>query len=339
MFRRRKIRSLKPLERAYLEEVVNSQNAATGWLVRAKVLLTLADGQTPSEAAKLSMGLLSEEDVYLLLIQFNRKGLNALNYDVALDREERSNFFREYARIFTRFLRPEPKTERRASRRTGTQSRGSRPKASGLTATTSRHLGEVTRRTAASMVMGASEAIQVTAAFFKTKQGRVVIGALILVAGFGIWRLSQPDPFNPGYVALKPSKGSSQSGAESESLNVTLSDSKFYRPIPQFIPSVKLSEEALGSSPAEVTMKNMSTQAVEISFVDSSSSARYSTKLLANDTKIISLPSGTYTTTTKPPAKGDLKPFTLSPGSKVEYCRYATSVPSAILPSTNPCQF
>jgi transposase len=79
MSRRQKdpLRALSDAERSYLEQLSRAQSAPAAQVVRAKLLLAVADGQSYTEAAH-SVGRRSNDAVSHLVSRFNQEGLTAL---------------------------------------------------------------------------------------------------------------------------------------------------------------------------------------------------------------------------------------------------------------------
>ena len=79
MSRRQKdpLRALTETERSYLEQLSRAQSAPTAQVLRAKLLLAVADGQSYLAAAQ-SVGRRSNDAVSHLVSRFNQEGLAAL---------------------------------------------------------------------------------------------------------------------------------------------------------------------------------------------------------------------------------------------------------------------
>ena len=324
MFRRQNLRTLKPLEKSYLEEICASVSAPTGHYIRARVLLALADGQAPANAAKVSMGLMSEEEVYQLIEAFNRIGIKALRYSSKPDPQNRFSFLRSLGRrLRNMFVSLSTSAFRSAVDVIG-------------------KLWNIFISLSALAFRSTVNVIRSTRNFSRTNRGRIVIGVLLVASGFGVWRWLKPDPFNPGYVALKPHSNPKQSTITAELLEISLADSQFSKPVPQFIPTTELSEVSIGFSSASVEGRNITNRSIEVTFT-SSSLASYSVKLATKETKLISLPSGTYTITTNPNVSGELESVTLRSGDKFGYCIFPRSGIGDFLPDNirdeNPCDF
>ena len=72
------LRVLTPEEHQYLEKVNRSQSESAGRVVRAKILLAVAEGHNYTDAAH-SVGRRSGDAVGKLVARFNEEGLAALN--------------------------------------------------------------------------------------------------------------------------------------------------------------------------------------------------------------------------------------------------------------------
>ena len=79
MTRRQKdpLRSLSEEERTELESVSRAQSAPAGQVIRAKLLLAVADGMTYTQAAN-SVGRRSNDPVSRLVSRFNQEGVEAI---------------------------------------------------------------------------------------------------------------------------------------------------------------------------------------------------------------------------------------------------------------------
>jgi len=72
------LRELTPEEKQYLEKVSRLQSESAGRVVRAKILLAVAEGYNYTDAAH-SVGRRSGDAVGKLVVRFNQEGIAALN--------------------------------------------------------------------------------------------------------------------------------------------------------------------------------------------------------------------------------------------------------------------
>ena len=72
------LRELTPEEKQYLEKVSRLQSESAGRVVRAKILLAVAEGYNYTDAAH-SVGRRSGDAVGKLVVRFNEEGIAALN--------------------------------------------------------------------------------------------------------------------------------------------------------------------------------------------------------------------------------------------------------------------
>jgi transposase len=105
MSRRQKdpLRELTDTERSYLEQLSRAQSAPVTQVIRAKLLLAVADGKSYTEAARLA-GRRSNDAVAHLVSRFNQEGLAALEMRhgggpaIVYGTAERERILREFHR-------------------------------------------------------------------------------------------------------------------------------------------------------------------------------------------------------------------------------------------------
>jgi transposase len=98
------LRDLTPDERCDLESISRARSAPAEAVIRAKILLGVADGMSRTQAAQ-SVGRKSNDAVTNLVKRFNQEGLNALmprygggGFQAQYGTEEKARILREFQR-------------------------------------------------------------------------------------------------------------------------------------------------------------------------------------------------------------------------------------------------
>lgn len=264
------LRPLTKKERTYLEEISRSRTEPTDRVIRATVLLRVANGHTLTSAIREIGGLLSQDDITQLIARFNRKGLAALNLQP-----------QRYLRFIYSFE------------------------------TSHRWLLSLTK-----------------------KQKLLIIGLIASVTSVLVgWMLLLPDPFDSGYIPLKPSNVARQSVAKFEVIQASVSrDGVFSVPNPDFIPTVKVSEEPIQNLQTSLTVKNLSKDIMSVKL----SPSNYSFDIDANSYKTVYLLPGDYQMTTIPYLKESVIKINIPNITKV--CIYQATDSSSTQISRRDCK-
>lgn len=341
----KKIRSLTQNERLYLEEVSYSQVEATGRILRAKVLLALDRGKTCAEAARESMGFISESEACRLAKQFNRLGLNALNYSIPLNRSQsirsrfaglRSNLSRRFRNLSNAVRTPFHffnRSRQQSSRRTQSTSR--RQAASSSNEWFQNFVSQLRAIVLSPFRLvstGLTWGIRALAggrrslnSFVRSKRGIATVALMTVLIVFGAWRIALSDPFDPGYIAIKPVNLSDQLNLDLEPVEVPPTRTQFASPKPEVIPVIQQSEASSPTSTIPVALKNFGNGSVTITFTNSQSKIKYSLSLEKEEAKRVRLPFGIYQINYSPSVSGGDREIQLHSGLR-EYraCVYVT---------------